>query len=139
MKELKNINTILVCLVFNLLTATQGLRILLPFSFCCTSVELHNCHVYTGQTPCSTHNTIQLNNGGVFSSVTGVGRVIDIWYNIYGRVEICACNSVNNNSSCFWQTVSTGSLTEPISWKNSIVICRQLGYSDVQSPILQDR
>ena len=31
MKELKNVNTILVCLVFNLLTATQGLCILLGY------------------------------------------------------------------------------------------------------------
>ncbi len=60
------------------------------------------------------HNAIQLNNGGVFSTVTGSGRV-----------EICVCT---NSSLCYWQTISTGSLTEPISWKNSIVICRHLYY-----------
>ena len=79
----------------------------------------------TGQTSCSVQDALQLNNDGVFIAGTGSGRV-----------EICVCTA--NNSQCFWQTVSTGSLIEPISWKNSIVICRQLGYNHVQSPILQN-
>ena len=80
----------------------------------------------SGQIPCLLENSnrIQLNNTGIFSSVQGSGRV-----------EICNCVS---NTSCFWQTVSTGSRTVPFSWKNSIVVCRELGYFDVQSPILQN-
>ena len=36
----------------------------------------------------------------------------------------------STDTSCFWQTVSTGSQTVPFSWKNSIVVCRELGYFD---------
>ena len=71
-------------------------------------------------------NTIQLNRSGVFSSSEGAGRV-----------EICVCSG-DTNSTCYWSTVSTGSTTVPMSWKNSIVVCRELGYLDVQSPILQN-
>ena len=80
-----------------------------------------------GQSPCESSqlNSLRLNNNGVFSSITSAGRV-----------EICVCIDISN-TICRWQTVSTGSTTEPISWKNSIVVCRDLGYQDVQSPILQ--
>ncbi len=89
------------------------------------SVVSYSSFNYTGNGPCNStfHNTIQLNNGGVF--VTGQSA---------GRVELCYCSGL----SCSWQTVSAGSLTVPFSWKNSIVVCRELEYFDVQSPILQN-
>ena len=81
----------------------------------------------SGQIPCSPEdaNSIQLDSTGIFSSVQGSGRV-----------EICVCST---DTSCFWQTVSTGSQTVPFSWKNFIVACRELGFYDVESPILQNR
>ena len=80
----------------------------------------------SGRTPCSAllKDTVQLNSTGVFASGQGSGRV-----------EICQCET---DSSCYWETVSTGSLSTPFSWKNSIVVCRELEYFDVLSPILQN-
>ena len=80
---------------------------------------------HTGQTPCSTQDDIQLNTTGLFFSVAG-------------RVEICDCFNAIDSSTCFWATVSTGSATEPWSWKNAIVVCRELGYNNVMNPILQN-
>ena len=75
---------------------------------------------------CFTDSALRLNSEGGFT--TGAGRV-----------EICACYIVSvNSTSCTWNTVSTGSDSVPMGWKNSIVVCRQLGYTDVQSPILQN-
>ena len=83
-------------------------------------------YILSGQTPCTSvlNSTVKLNNQGVFMSSPEAGRV-----------EICVC-STSSNSSCFWCTVSTGSPSQPLSWKNSIVVCRELGYLDVQSPII---
>ena len=82
----------------------------------------------SGRTPCNVtlQNSIQLNTTGVFA-ISSVGS---------GRVEICYCTP--STTDCYWQTVSTGSNNDPFSWKNSIVVCRELGYFDVQSPILQN-
>ena len=83
---------------------------------------------FLGQTPCSTdpfRTAIRLNDGGVFKNGSG-------------RVEICECADFFDGSTCYWNTVTTGSNSVPMGWKNSIVGCRQLGYTDVQSPILQN-
>ena len=78
-----------------------------------------------GQT-CLTDGALRLNNEGGFTSGSC-------------RVEICICDSVSvNSTNCSWNTVSTGSDSVPMGWKNSLVVCRQLGYADVQSPILQN-
>ena len=74
---------------------------------------------------CSTQDDIQLNIAGFFSSGAG-------------RVEICRCSNNEDNSTCFWATVSTSSATQPWSWKNAIVVCRELGYNNVMNPILQN-
>ena len=82
----------------------------------------------SGQTLCSVEqeNTVQLSNDGVFGSLPHSGRV-----------EICVCDPLYN-STCYWNTISAGSNSVPMSWKNCIVVCRQLGYTDAQSPILQN-
>ncbi len=81
--------------------------------------------IITGQRSCNSAFSLQLVR--LDESVEGSGRV-----------EICVCSDPVDNSTCYWNTVSTGSDSVPMGWKNSIVVCRQLGYTDVQSPILQN-
>ena len=57
----------------------------------------------------------------------------------YGQVQIKQCSS-QRNGECVWETVTaTGIDREFWSWKNSQVVCRQLGYLGVQNPILSTR
>ena len=95
------------------------------FIYLTSQINILNCFtLYTGQIMCSSEDEIQLNAAGLFSPGAGC-------------VEICQCSSSSGDSSCFWATINTGS-TQPLGWKNAIVVCRDLGYDDVMSPIFQN-
>ena len=81
-------------------------------------------HLTTGQT-CTTAYSVQLYSGSATSRN-------------FGQVHICQCSS--QGGECVWETVTaTGTDREFWSWKNSQVVCRQLGYLGVQNPILSTR
>ena len=82
-------------------------------------------HNYTfkctlGQELCTEENEIRLSTaGGYFGDGTSGA----------GRVEICYCDG-----TCSWSTINA--VGSAWSWPNTLVACRQLGYSTSYNPII---
>ena len=56
-----------------------------------------------------------------------------------GQVQICQCEG-DGAGECSWMRVAAiGSNRQFWSWKNSLVVCRQLGFLGVQNPVQSSR
>ena len=54
-------------------------------------------------------------------------------------MQICHCDG-GEGGGCRWESVvATGTGRDFWSWKNSLVVCRQLGYLGVQNPVKASR
>ena len=70
---------------------------------------------------CAVENLVRLDTAdGYFTNGSGAGRV-----------EICYCTG---NGTCSWSTINAAGSTW--SWPNTLVACRELGYSTGRNPII---